>query len=207
MRELLEKIAYTAIRLKKGMVYFFDNDGIYNRVSVEQGKKIILKGLLFRNDGSAYLYNDLGNITGTNNKVLSKKAICQLKIGDNIERLEYYLKNVQFEHHEKPQGLDRFITKIKKPEYIKSPENERIERLINVFDYIHIDINIVSEWEEDRRKYIEKHENDILQRAIEMVENDENFKRYGVTVNILKVGIVTLTRRNTLDVVIEVKEK
>ena len=117
MRELLEKIAYSAIRSRKGSIYFFDKEGIYRRVSVSEAKEMNLMYLYVREDGSTYVDLDkfVEYIPNPTNKLLVSKAICQLKPGDGIEKLEEYLQTVKFDVRDKPKGLDRFITKIQKP--------------------------------------------------------------------------------------------
>lgn len=202
MRELLEKIANTAIRVRKGSVYFFDKEGIYRSVSLEEGKKMMLQYLIARDDGSLYLETDkIGYITGTNNITISKKAICKLQVGDRIEKLEYYLKTVKIEHHVKQEGLERFITKIENPVYISSPESPD-----NVFDYIFVDVNVLSEWTQDRMDYIRKHKKKILEKVINKVENDKEFKRYEIPIQILRVSKITLTKSSVLQVILEMKK-
>lgn len=204
MRELIEKIAYMAIRLCKGNVYFFDNEGIYRKVSIDDAKKMNLKCFYVREDGSVYLIlsDFVYYMTKVSNQNLIKMALCQLNPGDNIEKFEYYLQTVQMNIREKPKGLDRFITKIKSPIFIRKPENPKV----NTFDYIYIDLNIVSEWEEERKKYIKKHLKEIYEKVINELEKDKDFQKYGVPISFLKISRITLTKSNVLEFVLEIKE-
>lgn len=202
MRELLEKIAYIAIRSTKGNVYFFDEEGIYRRVSIKEGKEMKLKYFYVRKDGRTDL--DLTKltpyITYVTNKNLISKAIGKLIPGDEIEKFEEYLKTVKLEARDKPKGLDRFITKIQTPCFVRKPENTKT----NTFDYIYVDVNIVSEWEEERKGYIEKNFDEICKRVIGKLEESKKFQKYGVPVNFLNARI-TLTKSSIVRFVFELK--
>lgn len=202
MRKSLEKIAYIAIRIAKGNVYFFDKEGIYRRVSVSEAKEMNLRYLYVLEDDSIYidLVKFIDYIPNETNQILIRKIICKLIPGDEIEKFEEYLQTVKIEVRNKPKGLDRFITKIQKPYFIRSTQNTNT----NTFDYINIDVNIVSEWEEDRKEYIIRHREEIWQRVISKLRESREFKKYGVPVNFLKANM-TITKSSILKFTFELK--
>ncbi len=202
MRELLEKIAYIAIRIAKGNVYFFDKEGIYRRVSVNEAKEMNLRYLYVREDGSIYidLEKFVQYIPNVTNQILIRKVICKLNPEDEIEKLDEYLQTVKMNVRDKPKGLDRFITKIQKPYFTRKPENTNTD----TFDYINIDVNIVSEWEEGRKEYIIRHSEEIWQRVISKLKGSREFQRYGVPVNFLKANL-TITKSSILRFTFELK--
>lgn len=202
MREVLEKIANIAIRSRKGNVYFFDKEGIYRKVTANEAIEMRLRHIYTRENGGVCidLVEFARYIPNVTNQTLINKAICKLVPGDEIEKFEEYLQIVEINSNDKPQGLDRFITKIQKPYFMRNPEN--INK--NTFDYIEINVNIVSEWEEDRKEYIRKHREEIWQRVISKLKESKEFQRYGVPVNFLKARI-TITKSSILKFTFELK--
>lgn len=202
MRELLEKIAYIAIRSRDGNVYFFDKEGIYRRVSASEAEEMKVRYMYTRKDGSICidLVHFARYVPEVTNQTLIIKAICKLIPGDEIEKFEEYLQTVKIDSKDKPEGLDRFITKIQKPYFTRSPQNTNTK----TFDYISIDVNIVSEWEEERKEYIIRHREEIWQRVISKLKGSKEFQRYGVPVNFLKANMY-ITKSSILKFTFELK--
>lgn len=202
MRSLLEDVSYAAARVKNGIVYFFDKEGIYRKVSIDEAKEMDIEGVcVFGAYSLERFAMYIKKHSYFNDGNLIKKAICKLNPGDNFEKFEQYLQTVKLEHKDKPKGLDRFITKIEKPYFIREPENTKT----NTFDYINIDVNIVSEWEEERKAYIEKHREEIWQRVITKLKESKKFQNYGIPVSFLKAR-VTLTKSSVLRFTFELKK-
>ena len=91
--------------------------------SFEEAKKMEFINIGPRMDNSSNISGTYRYAIDGYNCILQKKAISKLKVGDTIEKLEEYLEEVKLEKHNKPEGLDRFITKINKPifPFISSP--------------------------------------------------------------------------------------
>lgn len=189
-------------------LYYFDEKGIYRCVSLEEAirRNLIINsywnlaefvsefpcGIWYR----SYILD-----CEIDNERIIAKAICRLEEGDTIKDLEYYLSITKIEKYPKPEGIERFITKIEKPQFVRSPGNNKKE----TFDYIYIDVNIISHWEEDRLKYIQKHRKEIDEMVIDSLERSKEFQKFGIPVNFLKVSRITLRRDSVLEFVLELK--
>lgn len=201
MRKVQKEITKYVLKKNRDTVYYFDEDGIYKSISLEEAKKMGFINIGPRMDNSS-------NISGTYryaiegyNCTLQRKAISRLKVGDTIEDLEEYLEVVKLEKHNKPEGLDRFITKINKPIFQRVPENHKE----NTFDYVLVSINIVSRWDEDRKQYINRNIREISRRVIEKIKSNNQFQKYDIPINFLKVTKVTM-KNNCLDYILEIRE-
>lgn len=162
MRHIKEDVIKNKpIRKYEGKFYYFDKDGIYRCVSEEQldEKQRIEWEDISRCFFARFIYLEIGIMC--NNVRLTRKAISKLKVGDTLEVFDEYLENTTFQKHNKPENLDRFIAKINNPIFQRIPENFNKD----TFDYIFIEIMILSEWEEDRLSYIYKNQEEILKRA------------------------------------------
>lgn len=206
MRFIVGDITNKVIRAKRKKVYYFDSQGVYRSVTFQEAKKMGLQNVdRLWNDGS-YNANAIRMLQDQNLKIcninLLLKVIAMLKEGDTIETFDEYLAGTYIEKHEKPSGLDRFITKIENLKFVREPSNQSP----NTFDFIYIDVNIVKEWSEDRLTYIQKHKKKILEKVLEEVEKSKSFQKFGVPINFLKVGRITLRRDSVLEFVLELKE-
>lgn len=205
MRELkisLKEIINHALRSYKGEYYYFDENGIYRSVPKEESKEI-LDNVYERLDGSTY-YLIKGYIVRKNvdlNAFIS--ALAKLKLGESFDELKEIYQNLEFKHHEKPEGLDRFIMKIDSPIFLKMPENQELE----VFDFIHIDVFVATEWESDIYKYILENKKEIINRVLEKLKTSREFNKYSVPINFLKLSKVTYSKsQNLIRFVFELKE-
>lgn len=199
----MRKITNIVLRKAKGKVYYFDEKNIYQCVSVEEAKKMEnLLNLKIREDGSVYFmeYYYYGIFENLNHN-LTKKAICKMKVGDTLDDLLKILSNTSLEHRSKPEGLNRFILSIDKPIFVRKPENHKK----NTFDYIYIDLNIITKWNQDRKEYIQNHIQEINKMVIDKLESNREFKKFDVPVNCLKASRITLRRDNKLEYVLELK--
>ena len=200
MRNIKEDVIKNKpVRKCGGKFYYFDEDGIYRCIlekELDESLKVKWNYMRFQ---ELYTYYKLG--IKFSNLNLVKKAISKLKVGDTLEVFDEYLSNITFEKHKKPENLDRFITKINNPIFHRTPENLNKD----TFDYIFIDVMILTEWEEDRISYIYKNKNEILKRVIEKLESNKKFQKYGVPINFLKVSRITLKRDSVLEFILELK--
>ena len=151
MRKLevsLKEITNHALRKFGGKYYYFDENGIYKSIPEEEARNI-LDNVYERLEGSTfYIMNNY--IVKNVDMNLLKSSLAKLKLGESFDELKKIYQKIEFKHKEKPKGLERFITKIDSPRFIKMPENQELE----VFDFIHVDVFVVTEWETDIYKYI-----------------------------------------------------
>ena len=148
--------------------------------------------------------------------LILKRAIAGLEEGDTYEKLEkrleereeyyrnlYKIKKEKGEYHNHPEGLDRFIARICKPIILREPENDNPD----TFDIIKVQMELITEWEEDRKRYICSNKEEIVRRAVEKIRTDRGFRRYGVEVNVLALTKMMMLDRNTLELIFELKRE
>lgn len=197
----INAIKNLVLRKFNGDVYYFNDKGIYSKVKIEEAKKMAFSNLIFREDGTCFIDNTCFWMYIKPNQRLTTMAITKLEIGDTIEEFEEKIKSVKIKTHIKPEGLERFITKINKPIFGKYPENLNKD----TFDYIYMDLCIVHEWDENRKEYIKKHIKKIEQKVLSKLEKDRKFKSYGVPLNFLKISRITLKKDDVIQFVLEMK--
>ena len=201
MRQLqikLEEIINHALKGCKGEYYYFDEKGIYRRISSIEAKEV-LNNIYTRYDGSTFhfFYNNKVNMN------IFNKALGRMKVGNNFDEFKEIYENIEFDHHIKPEGMDRFITKIDLPKFIKKPENQDLE----VFDFIYIDVFVVTEWESDIYKYILENRKEITNRVVNKLKTNRRFKKFSIPINFLKLTKITYSRgQNFIRFVFELKE-
>ncbi len=133
-----------------------------------------------------------------------KKVLGITAVGTSFDEFKEIYEKTKLEHHEKPKGLDRFITKIDKPQFIVADSNAKKSK---VFDYIHIDVGIITEWESDIYKYICSNKDEIISRILEKIKESSSFKKYSVPINVLKLTDIKYSRRlNIIRCIFELKE-
>ena len=146
-----------------------------------------------------------------------RKAMAKLKQGDSYdtvneyirESTEYYksLYKIMAEkkgvYHDRPEGLERFIVKVLKPVILRVPENDNPK----TFDIIKVQMDIISQWETDRTKYIKDNRKEIIRRAVEKIAQDNTFKKFGVDVNILALTKILRLNDNMIELIFELKKE
>lgn len=211
MRNISNNVKNKVLRKRENKLYYFDENGVYRCIPIEEAKtkiekaEIKLDNIYMTGDNEIeYRYWELCEDMGIQMSYnLLKKAICKLNEGDTIEVFSSYLSTVTLDKHSKPQGVDRFITKIENPEFVREPEN--IKK--NTFDFIHVEVNIVTEWEQDRMQYIRDNENEIKKMVINKIENSKRFQKFGIPTNLLNLSKCTLSDKyNFIQFVFEVKK-
>lgn len=167
----------------------------------------------FRLDEKSLLAEGVYN---KHSSLILKMAAAKLEEGDRYEDLIRYVEESK-EHydrlysekrgneaiHARTEGLDRFLARICKPIILRVPENPNPD----TFDIIKVDIELLTEWGEDRKAYIEENKKGIIKRAVAKIEKDRGFKRYGVGVNCLAVTEMIMLDRNTLELIFELKKE
>ena len=122
MREDFEKIKNNVLRKAGGYAYYFDDEGIYCKVPIGEVEKLSLLNVHMLGARDFWYDRDIRKLICENFNV-AIKIICKLKEGDTLDKLVNYIENTKIEYHKKPEGLDRFITKIEKPTFVRIPEN------------------------------------------------------------------------------------
>lgn len=201
MRKNFEKIKNNVLRKAGGYAYYFDEEGVYRKVPVVEVAKLNLLNVHMLGKGDFWYEEYFIRSLICQNANLAIKIVCKLEEGDTFDDLVFYIQNTKLRSHEKLGGLDRFITKIEIPRFERVPENSNK----NTFDFIYIDINIVTTWEEDRIQYIKNNMKKIYKKVIEKLENCKAFNKYGVPTNFLKISRITLKSNSVLQFVLELK--
>lgn len=191
----LKDVANMALRKCKGMYYYFDSEGVYQSLDEKEAVKL-LKNVHAREDDSTFFILILPEL----NILKLQKALSTFPVGANFSQFKNKYWETQLDIRIKPEGLDRFITKIGKPIFGRKPENPKND----TFDYISVDVFVVSQWESDILKYIKANRKEIFKRALAKIE--EPIKKYGIPVNFLFISDATYSKRlNLIKLVFELK--
>lgn len=147
---------------------------------------------------------ELLQMLNVDNKTLLSKAIGRLEVGDSIEKLKEYCNGgVTLKEPSKASYDNGIITRICDPEFICNPENPK---KTTTFDYINVDVNLLTTWKGDKKVYLEKHKKEISKMVLEKVKKDRTFLKYGIPVNYLKIAHIVLYKGgNMLQYVLELK--
>lgn len=203
-------VCNTVFRVSNGNFYFFDSNGKYTFMKEKEiVRSDIFIGFVQLDSRSKKAWykcdielRKLGRKYDCDNEVIERKAITQMKIGDTEETFGELVRNTKLEKRDLPQGIDRFITRVRKPDFFCTPENPNKD---TTFDYIHIYVGTVVEWE-NKMQYIKSHLSEIESKVLDKIEKDRTFKKFGVPVNVLKLSEVTMRNRTSeLKFVFELK--
>lgn len=135
------------------------------------------------------------------------KALIRLKVGDDFQVLNDYITQIKREKKEQYQAahpldsLERFIGKIERPKFERATGNTQE----GTFDFIRVDVSIITEWHMDRMDYIRKHQKEITKKVVSKIEESKQFQKMGVPINFLRVSEMTLRRDSILEYVFELK--
>ena len=75
----------------------------------------------------------------------------------------------------------------------------------NTFDFIYLDINIVTQWPTSKKEYIQKNMSTIKKKAINKIKESGEFKKYGIPVNFLRITKCSLNN-DVIELIFELKE-
>ena len=164
--------------------------------------------LIYATDGEEHeLDIQSGFVEMSNGRVAvcieQQQAIKKLKIGDSIEKLQEYYNGATLSKKTPEPIWEGIVTKVCIPEFRCKPENPN---KTSTFDYIIVDVNLVTTQEGDKKKYIEEHKKGISKLVLEKINKNRTFKRHNVPINYLKISKITLCKdRNVLQYVLELK--
>lgn len=187
------------IRQYNGATYYFNEDEIYSK---DKAKLFPVEGLIKFN---------IFKITGTGTSFFStsvwRKAATQFEVGMTLtECIEIFLNTeLTFQPPPEPAPVDRLVQRIALPVFERTPGNQNEA----TFDRIRIMVSLpryqFDSWNA-LRDAVKKYQQEIVQRVVQKLEGNRQFKGYGVPVNFLKLSSVTLLRDFSLEFIFELKE-
>ena len=163
--------------------YYFNEDEVYSldkesRLFPYQGR---VKFNMFIVRGSGFNMN------------VWNKAASQFEVGMTLEQCIRIFLQTELTRNtqQEPSALDKLVQHISPPVFEREPENQNN----STFDRIRITVGLsrylFSSWE-DLKREVETYRSEIYQRVVQKLENDRQFKRYGVPINFIKLSDVTL---------------
>ncbi len=138
---------------------------------------------------------------------LWRKAVSHFEVGMTLtECIEIFLKTKMT--HGAPPGLspvDQLVLYISPPIFERVPGNND-ER---TFDHIHMTVGLPNQrfnsWDALQAE-VNKYQHEIYQRVLQKLEKDRQFKKYGISINCLKISDVMLLRDFSVEMILELKE-
>ena len=196
------ELTNTVFRIRGGRFYFFDENEKYTCLKEKEilPSNIFIGEVFVRDAKHVSYYCDLqvrqlAKVLDVTNLNILRKALGKLNVGDTLDILKEYCNGgIILEKTNLPDGLERFVTRIQRPEFVCEPENPN---KYTTFDYIHVYVGIIEEWKTDRKKYIEEHKKEITKMVFDKIEKDRTFLKYGIPINFLKVSKITLVKRTS----------
>ena len=185
------------ITQRAGNTCYFNKNEVY---SLDEGSKLFpyekrIKFNLFTAE-----YEDCLN------RNVWRKAVSQFKVGMTLrECVGIFLKtNLVFDAPKNHTPVDRLVQSISAPVYERVPENTNEA----TFDYIRMTVGLpryqFDSWE-TLQDEVKKYQPEIYQRVIQTLENDRQFKRYGVPINFLNLSDVIFLRDFSMEFIFELK--
>lgn len=137
-----------------------------------------------------------------------KKAVSRFEAGMTLEECVSIFLQTELGHNV-PQELspvDRLVQYIASPVYERVPGNNNAA----TFDHIRMTVGLpryqFNSWE-ILKDEVKKYRREIYQRVIEKLEQDHQFKKYGVPINFLELNNVILLRDFFLEFIFTLKEQ
>ena len=191
------EIANTVIRICNRKFYFFDENGKYSFLTEKNvlPSNVFIGNIFVTHKSISYScdvqLHQFSRVIKVDNLNVLKKALGQMCIGDTVQDLIERCNNVTFRKLVLPEGVERFVTRIERPTFVCIPENPN---KVTTFDYIHLYVGLVSEWDEDISSYLNAHIKEINKMVWNKLENDRRFLKYGIPINFLKIAKVTFKK-------------
>ena len=187
------------ISLRKGKTYYFNENEIYSLDDKEPR--------LFPLDEriKAYMFETRGETCFNLNVWV--KAVSRFKVGMTLnECISVFLETELVRHvPRKPSPVDRLAQAIAPPVFEHVPENKDE----STFDRIRITVGLpryhFDSWKA-LQKEVKKYQPEIYRRVLQRLEQDRQFKRYGVPLNFLKLSNAILLRDFSMEYIFELKD-
>lgn len=195
---------YVALNRSTKNVKFFDEKMVFHIVPLRNafGK---VEGIYAYEDGRFLCdsFHTLYCMIGKNNDIpLFMMALTKLQDGDSYEKFLQICKEAHYNLSTEPMPwIDRFIAKIESPSIERETDNLNKK----TFDFVRIRI-LLSDLQVDTKEEVKRNFEEILMRAIQKIQRNKAFQKYGVPVNFLKVTKVTLTQQKVLEILFELKQ-
>lgn len=174
-------LANYVLKEKNYTSYFFNKHGIFSSLPSEKTKPPVFRNVTSNGTCLGFTPN-IWDSTSSRRRI--NLILGQLNVGDSFEKLSELVfnpNNTGFKP--KPQGIDRFITKISKPDIYRSADNTNK----NTFDFIGIEVFFLSTIDKKTAKsYIKEHLSEIFNKIIQVLKSSKKFENYGVPINFLK---------------------
>jgi len=200
-REQLRLLNQKLVRRKDGW-YGFNYSGVfvclekdYSDIEAEYIGEMMLRSL----ERNGWAKMRIGNTV---------EPIMKLTVGDTIQTLNDYITQSKEEKKRKYReghpldSFERFITRIERPSFERATGNKKR----GTFDFIRVHVGIITVWHENRKEYIQKHQQEIGERVLKKIAENKTFERMGVPINFLQLSSVTFTQDSMLEFVFELKK-
>ena len=187
----------TPITQRAGNTYFFNENEVY---SLDENSKLFPYEKRIQFD----LFN--AECDDCLNRNLWHKAVSQFKVGMTLkECIGIFLKtNMVFGVPKDRTPIDQLVQSIAAPVFERVPENENK----TTFDRIRITVGFpryqFDSWETVRDE-VKKYQPEIYRRVLQVLENDRQFKNYGIPIGFLDLNDVTLLRDFSMEFIFELK--
>lgn len=181
------------VRRHNNISYFFDEKGIY--CSEENYNSESIQCDLF------FCKWGISN-TVKCNYLIARVALTQMKIGMNVDDFVEIYKNTKLKNKSKLTGIDKAIY-IDKPIFLRYPENPNEK----TFDMIEVEVRIcIEKLEENIKVFEHKHRNDIAKRIGEKLMRSQEFKRYNIPLQFIKITSIQCSMlSNSIRYILEIK--
>lgn len=213
----LKECKNTALRETKNCVFYFDDELIWRSSDIESAFQIGIKGINQRDDGTFWCnlpyYNLFGHYSTDKDKFridsnLARKILSKLKEGDHISKVAdiasvteiQYMSGEEKRKKTNRSDVENFVISIEKPNIYRDIENENKK----TFDFVEVIVNI-SVYHPNKIKFAREHKKEIAQMALNKIENDRKFQKYGVPISILTLKNAMLSKNNFIRYLFEVK--
>ncbi len=222
-RKDISEIWGIPVRRYQNQVYVFDKQGLCQILSVDDYKKEYADRIKeFDIDSNLewgyYTINDwkLFSEMERRQSQAIREAGRYLKEGDTLDEYFGYIEecskkiqerrrltNKWGHYYPRPEGLDRFITKIERPNFIRFPENDRK----NTFDIIKIIVNTCTEWDGGVDEYFRENIDAIYGVVLDKLKNSKSFQKYGVPSGCLALTGIHIIGVSSYEFVFELKKE
>lgn len=228
-RRSIDDIWGLPLRKAHNKIYFFNSDGIcevlptakfldqYDTRLKELGKSLWSYGVHLQDDDIFHMtYADWRKPGMSHFTQSIYSAGVWLTPGDTLDDYFHYIEECQAYYdyvyecrrqtgrvYPMPKGLDRFVTKIDRPNFIRYPENSNKY----TFDMIKLTVYTVSTWEEDKLKYFKANMMAIYHKVLDKLVNSKVFQKYNVPAGCLALTDVFYVGGDAYEFVFELKQE
>ena len=191
-------IINTPVRQQKGKTYYFNENEIY---SLDEKSELFSYESRLRFNIFKVMSDPCFNMN------VWSKAVSQFEVGMKLDECIGIFLQTELAHNV-PQELspfDRLMQYIAPPVYERVPGNNNKA----TFDHIRMTVGLpryqFDSWEALKGE-VKEYRREICQRIIEKLEQDRQFKKYGVPINFLRLSDIILLRDFSVEFIFELKK-